>query len=493
MNTPKRSAGRRLVAALGAAALSVVGVAGISSAAFAAQGSDGTPPGEAAAGTTGTLTVHKYAGSVTDPALPNNGTVQTPDRPVLAGIEFTVCQVDNIDLTTSAGWTAAKAVTPDNASCKTNPTQSIKTGSDGIANFTSLPIGLYLVRETNTPTDVTAAGPFLVSIPYPSTSGTGDAQTTNWLWTVHVYPKNSLAGSGEKTVADPATNGLGSTVPWQIKTRPIGSFNDGQPLTAYKVKDSLDSRLTYMANSAKVYVVSPAGVETLLGTNYTLDAPTAAGDDLIVTFAVNYVNGLPAGTTFKITFDTKVTAIGNGTIENSSTEYVNDDTEGYTPNTVSTDWGAAKLLKYDAKGNTAQGLSGAKFEVYNSSNGACSELGSKITVNDATEFTSNANGVVDIAGLYVGKNGNPASRDYCVVETQAPAGYVLDNTPKLITVHPGAVAGGYTLEIPNTPTTGPNLPLTGANGQLLALIGGGSLVLLAAGTALVARKRSHQD
>ena len=117
------------------------------------------------------------------------------------------------------------------------------------------------MNETNSPTDVTPAAPFLVSIPYPSTSGTGDAQTTNWLWTVHVYPKNTLKGTGEKTVADPTTNGLGSTVPWQIATRPIGSFNNGQPLTAYKVKDTLDSRLTYVANSAKVYVVTPAGIE----------------------------------------------------------------------------------------------------------------------------------------------------------------------------------------------------------------------------------------
>lgn len=493
MNTPKRSVGRRLVAALGAAALSLVGVAGISSAAFADQGANGTPPGEAAEGTTGTLTVHKYAGSVTDPALPNNGTVQTPDRPVLAGIEFTVCQVDNIDLTTSAGWSAAEDVTVDNATCETGEPRRIPTDVDGVANFTSLPIGLYLVEETNTPADVTPAAPFLVSVPYPSTSGTGDAQTTNWLWTVHVYPKNSLEGSGEKTVADPATNGLGSTVPWQIKTRPIGSFNDGQPLTAYTVKDSLDVRLTYVANSAKVYVVSPTGNSTLLSENYSLAAPTTGGGEMIVTFDVNYVNGLPAGTTFKITFDTTVTAIGNGTIENSSTEYVNNVAEGYTPNTVSTDWGAAKLLKH-AKDNTAQGLSGAKFEVYNSSNGACSELGSKITVNDATEFISDSSGVVDIPGLYVGKNSETPSRVYCVVETQAPAGYVLDRSPKAITVTPGVVAGEtYTLPIPNTPTEGPNLPLTGANGQLLALIGGGSLVLLAAGTALVARKRSHQD
>ena len=480
----------RLAVGVGALALAAAGTFGGASMASAAQGTDGTPPGQAASGTTGTLTVHKYAGSVTDPALPNNGTPQTPDRPVLAGIQFTVCQVDGIDLTTSAGWTAAQTVTPDTANCKTGTTQSKTTGSDGIADFTGLPIGLYLVKETNTPTDVTPAAPFLVSIPYPSTSGTGDAQTTNWLWTVHVYPKNTLKGSGEKTVADPTTNGLGSTVPWQIATRPIGSFNNGQPLTAYKVKDTLDSRLTYVANSAKVYVVSPAGIETLLTTQYSLSAPTTAGGDLIVTFDVSYVNSLAAGTTFKITFDTTVTAIGDGTIENSSTEYVNDGAEGYTPNTVTTDWGAAKLLKH-AKGDTGKVLSGAKFEVYNSTSGACDTLGAKVAVNGATEFISNASGVVTIDGLYVGKNGDPASRVYCVVEIEAPAGYVLDSAPQPITVLPGSYAQGeYSVSIPNTPAKGPNLPLTGGQGTMLFLIAGVAIIGAAGGTLIFRKARA---
>lgn len=481
----------RLAVGVGALALAAAGTFGGASVASAAQGTDGTPPGNAASDTTGTLIVHKYAGSVTDPALPNNGTPQTPDRPVLAGIQFTVCQVDGIDLTTSAGWTAAESVTVGTAACEDGTTQSLTTLADGTATFAGLPIGLYLVTESDYPDDVTPAAPFLVSIPYPSTSGTGDAQTTNWLWTVHVYPKNTLEGSGEKTVADPTTNGLGSAVPWQIKTRPIGSFNDGQPLTAYKVQDSLDSRLTYVADSAKVYVVAPGATDgTLLNerTEYELTAPTGPGGDLIVTFDVSYVNGLAAGSTFKITFDTTVTAVDDGTIENSSTEYVNDDEEGYTPNTVTTAWGAAKLLKH-AKGDTGKGLSGAKFEVYNSTGGACSTLGSKVAVNGTTEFASNSSGVVDIAGLYVGKNSETASRVYCVVETQAPAGYVLDSTPKALTVTPGVVTA-IPLPIPNTPTTGPGLPLTGGQGTMLFLIAGVAIIGAAGGTLIFRKARA---
>lgn len=477
----------RLAVGVGALALATAGTFGGASMASADQGVDGTVPGNAAPGTTGTLIVHKHAGSVTDPALPNNGTAQTPDRPVLAGVTFTVCQVEGIDLTTSAGWTAAQSKTPDNSACVSGTEQSLVTLADGTATFDALSIGLYKVVESAAPTGVTTAAPFLVSIPYPSVSGSGDQQSTNWLWTVHVYPKNTVEGSGEKTVVDPATNGLGSTVGWQIKTRPIGSFNNGQPLTAYSVKDTLDSRLTYVADSAKVYVVSPTGTETLLASGYSVTAPAAAGDDLVVTFDVSYVNTLPAGTYFKVAFDTTVTSIGDGTIKNSSTEFVNDDTEGYTPNTVTTDWGAAKLLKH-AKGDTSKVLSGAKFEVFNSTNGACTTLGDKVTVNGATEFTSDANGVVDVPGLYVGKNGEPTSRVYCVVETVAPAGYVIDTTAKAITVYPGAVAAGeYSLSIENVPSAGPNLPLTGGQGTMIFLIAGVAIIG-AAGGAMALRK-----
>ena len=155
---------------------------------------------------------------------------------------------------------------------------------------------------------------------------------------------------------------------------------------------------------------------------------------------------------------------------------MNADNEGYTPNTVTTDWGAAKLLKH-AKRDTGKGLSGAKFEVYNSTNGACATLGSKITVNGATEFTSNSNGVVDIAGLYVGKNSETASRVYCVVETRSTSGLRPERRCPSDHRHPGAFATGtYTLSIPNTPSKGPNLPLTGGQGTMLFLIAGVAII-----------------
>lgn len=72
------------------------------------------------------------------------------------------------------------------------------TGTDGIAilnedirdeNSTGLPLGLYLVVETQSPASVTTrCKPFLVSVPMTRIGTTKPGE--EWLYDVHVYPKN---------------------------------------------------------------------------------------------------------------------------------------------------------------------------------------------------------------------------------------------------------------------------------------------------------------
>lgn len=72
------------------------------------------------------------------------------------------------------------------------------TGADGIAtlnkdirdeNSTGLPLGLYLVVETQSPASVTTrCKPFLVSVPMTRIGTTKPGE--EWLYDVHVYPKN---------------------------------------------------------------------------------------------------------------------------------------------------------------------------------------------------------------------------------------------------------------------------------------------------------------
>lgn len=75
------------------------------------------------------------------------------------------------------------------------------TDKNGLAKFESLDIGLYVVIETETPKAVTKpVTPFLVSVPMTKVVTADSKQTaTEWLYDIHVYPKNSTA-VGEVTL-----------------------------------------------------------------------------------------------------------------------------------------------------------------------------------------------------------------------------------------------------------------------------------------------------
>lgn len=75
-----------------------------------------------------------------------------------------------------------------------NPTgnSQILTDEKGEVKFEALDIGLYVVVETKKPAAVTeAVAPFLVSVPMTKVGADGKADPTQWLYDIHVYPKNS--------------------------------------------------------------------------------------------------------------------------------------------------------------------------------------------------------------------------------------------------------------------------------------------------------------
>lgn len=486
--TTRRTLARRGLAGLAVATLAIAGFAGAASA-LPGPGQDGAPA-------LGSLSIHKHAGTPTS-QTPPNGQPQTVNRPVLAGVTFEVCQIPGIDLTTNAGWDAANAATltgPGAVTCGANPATSIVTGVDGLAFFNNLPLGLYLVTETAAPVGVTKAVPFLVTIPYPSVTGSGTDATTSWLYDVHVYPKNGLDPKGSKTVADPKTPGLGSTVSWTVTTRPIGSFNDGAPLTSYKIVDQLVPQLQYTdTGTTSLSYLTPGGTLTAVdATDFTVaPAPNGSpGGTVTVTFTnLDWVNSLPAGTTFQWILTTKVVGVGN--LENKAFE--NIGFENVEIGKATTQWGPVKLLKHQAGGTI--GLQGAEFQIYA---GICPDVanaldGEPVQVDDSATFISGADGVVNVAGLYVGKNGTPTQASYCVVETKAPAGYVLPANPRTtVSVTPGTTAVSE-IEIANVPVEGPDLPLTGASGTLAMTVVGLTLVGAGISAIVVTRKRRRHE
>lgn len=181
----------------------------------------GTTPNPVWTQDTGSITIHKYEwnddtrGPATGEAedagsLPSNDKGETPTP--LAGATFTVYQVKSADelkdyydgkvVTWPTSWTeyAEKDTATGGYKLKSDVTATLtKVGSEttdtsGVVKFEELPLGLYLVLETETPDSVrTACEPFFVSVPMTKVSGDTKGGLTDWLYDVHVFPKNSTA------------------------------------------------------------------------------------------------------------------------------------------------------------------------------------------------------------------------------------------------------------------------------------------------------------
>ena len=88
------------------------------------------------------------------------------------------------------------------------------SGTDiGVAKKDGLDFGLYLVVETSAPDKVTSpVDPFLVSVPMTRIADTTTTnKLTDWIYDVHVYPKNSTA-YGQITIEKKGYTGGGSEV-----------------------------------------------------------------------------------------------------------------------------------------------------------------------------------------------------------------------------------------------------------------------------------------
>ena len=199
-----------------------------------AEDNGGTPPATTAnpvwTETEGSITIHKYewnggagksgTGEPGD-SLPSNDKGETPTP--LAGATFTVYQVKSADklkdyydgkvVTWPTSWEdyaepdattggyklkSDVAATVTKVGSKTTDASGIvqfgkETGEDG-QKKAGLPLGLYLVLETETPDSVrTACEPFFVSVPMTKVSDDTNGGLTDWLYDVHVFPKNSTA------------------------------------------------------------------------------------------------------------------------------------------------------------------------------------------------------------------------------------------------------------------------------------------------------------
>lgn len=142
---------------------------------------------------TGSITIHKYEYNGTDGGTGTGADNQTPPTGAepLAGVTFKITKI--AELNDYYGTDAKAFPTVEQAKTMTSigiPIVQI-TDENGEAKFNNLSLGLYLVQETDAPAQITGkVGDFLVSIPMTN------ADEDDWLYDVHVYPKNKSTYGG---------------------------------------------------------------------------------------------------------------------------------------------------------------------------------------------------------------------------------------------------------------------------------------------------------
>ena len=522
--------GRRAAAAAGVLTLAFLGLAP------SAVATETPNYGNIKTEVKGSLAIHKHlTGGGKDIGTPT-GTAQNADDkgPAVEGVVFTAYPITDINLKDPAGWDTisnlARTGVPDSA-C-TNPAAptlgahtfgkgmaSPATNSEGLATITEMPVQAYLVCETTTPGDIVQkAKPFVVTIPHPNTAAGADGQ---WIYDVNVYPKNE-AIDVDKTIQAQKLNGygVGSLIKFPVSS--TAPTLDAKSFYKYfQLKDTLDDRLSEVTATE----VSLEGA-TLQPTDYQVDTN---GQTVTVTFTAEGLKKIKAAPGKKVSavFQGKVTKAGsNGTITNraqviSDTVYAEQPPTPVTPPTdpenpptsedVTSRWGDLLIKKVDThqQGQTKAGLQGAQFQLYKAKDSyanTCSKVkdGDPIAINGQTTLTTDAQGAIDIKGLFISDSIDGADRDnqkdatercYVLVETKAPAGYVLpagDAAVTAVKVKVGEVATDN-VTVENTKQSVPGLPLTGANGMLILTASGASLLMIAVGSVLVARYRERKQ
>ncbi len=517
---------RRATAVMSALSLGALGVLTAGAAAQAAE----IDPDQL-----GSITIHKHTNPGNGAANPD-GTGVLPDTDPIADVVFEYCRIDGIDLFdgTNAGWDALNAITPaQKNAAQTGSTlagyslsdcQSVTTGADGSVRTPAIATGPYFVREIDAPANVVApASPFIVTVPTPAVNEgiAGAPQDGEWVYDVHVFPKNTVAEGPRKNVVDQEENGaaLGAPVDYQVTTK-IPALATGEVYESFVLTDTLDDRLTPNTDPSTVSVSVFGGATFAQGVDYTV---SWTGQTLTVAFTPAGLARLSAGQNVVVSFEAAANAVG----EISNVAYVDINDFELTPGTpngpggsptneTSTRWGSLTAAKVNAA-NASDGLAGAQFEIYmglTDTAGCVADIDALEAVTEPGStsplvVTSAADGTVVFPGLWVGDTelqiaadgtvtdvtepGHDfAQRCYVLKEIAAPAGFILpvgDAALTEVIVAAGDNGTEPLIDIPNTQQGVPTLPFTGADGQAALLIGGLALAAIAVGGVLVARRR----
>lgn len=412
----------------------------------------------------------------------------------IKGIEFTLTQVTqytkggekvNIDMTSNdqiadLGKLDAAVVKADKNAKKTYSFGEDKvqtTDVHGYIKWGELPLGVYLLEETNSTVDgktYKAAAPSLIFLP------TTHPKQDKWItddagkYAVYVYPKNSLdentktVDDTNKQVGDQITYTISATIPAVKKlteAQKTGNFeNLNYDLYDFAIWDNLDEKLAFSEGDEKNTVKVTYGTEGALkelkaGVDYKLHVTAEGGKDtgqkIHVVLTDAGLNNVAAAkhedATAKVymTFTPTVKASGIApnqaiVIKNAGDfkgkTRINPDKpedpkpgEGSKTNVVVSAWGKLVINKKDGDNKP---LTGAEFKIYGVKDGVVN-YNKAISVNGTDTFKPEGEGAtVVVDGLHANnlvdskvmpKDGDEQYDSYVLVETKAPEGFELNH------------------------------------------------------------------
>lgn len=498
----------RGTAVLATIALGLVGLGAFGGAATAA------PTVNIDASKKGSISVHKYSGDNASNAERTGTEADKANVPAgstpLNDVTFKLEKL-NYDITTPDGFKAAADATVATAAKDTNFTAlTQQTAGDGLAKFSNLKVGAYLLTETVTPVGHIPAEPSIVFVPMTKLDGTG------WNYDIHVYPKNKKTTDNPvKTDVTPKDKiiTVGQYISYQItKTLPKAAEDPNTNFSKFEFVDDLSTHKYLELDEAKLNLKLMVGdVEYKVNDDYTF---TTTGGKLTVTVTKAGLAKMTqakraagaADVTATLTFDAKVKALppfdstnDKGMIINVASTITNNGTTStdVTQNTDpssggKTQFGNIKIKKINANG---EALAKAEFQLYEcaadgTATGDPIKAGAQGTEDTFT--TATGTGEATITGVRAGDN-----LKLCLVEKKAPEGYQLLPKPAQVDFTPDIVKAAADLtvvaQVKNEVDDGSifgKLPLTGGAGVALIIILGGAVLGGAVYSARRAAKRS---
>lgn len=471
----------------------------------------------------GSITVHKF-GTMGASTTNHDGTELQDTTSLgtkLPGATFSLHKVNaGVDLVSTDDADALVA-----AGKTTLISQEI-TDANGEIQWGNLTAAYYVLVEDAAPAGYTKSASSIITFPYGYNPDPANSNaTTDYNYEIHVYPKNINDSPVTKVVKNAQkAYVVGDLVNWEIGSK-IDIAKKLYDIAAtpthglVKITDELDERLTYdplqSAQKAVLTLTGGSGSVVLSAGDFTetITVAPVTGAQTIVWELTNAGLELAQskGSTgitvdFKTSVNAKAQNSGTAAIENDATvniTYIDGSTTEEKP-TVKPEIKLGGVIINKTNRDETVKLANAKFKLALTKADAKNGVFLKDAANKDIEVTTDGNGYaqfVDFTKVTPTIDWDNAQTFY-LVETQAPAGYILKQAAvEVITTDDGTLIGTpqkqTTVTVLNQGKDEPpipkdenptfQLPLTGGAGTALFTAVG--LLLMTGATVVLVRNR----